>query len=1201
MANSIHVGPFDLHEQIGKGGMGEVWQGVHREQGVPVAMKVITADAARQPRYLEAFRNEVTAVARLDHPGIVWVLDYGTLAPSAEDQSKGSLVAGSPYLTMELASGGTLHGVMKDLDWPAVKRVLLELLDALSHAHARGVIHRDLKPGNVLLSTLGDVRPGLKLTDFGIARAMDFKPEETGSKPLGTLHYMAPEQVKAEWRSQGPWTDLYAVGCMAYRLISGRLPFKGMRTAALMHAQIHKNPPALTARFDVPEEVRDWVSTLMAKDPRHRFRRAADAAHALMTMKDPFAASADVTSLASQFSGGTRLPVEATALHRAFTPTALASEEQEDRADLTSRRLARMRQPQPRSWRRPIPTRASPKLHGAGLGLWGIRTVPLVGREAERDVLWNSLREARRKSAPRLAIVRGPTGTGKTRLVEWIGQRADEVGCALVLEGFCTADGALGQGLRDLFTRALRTTSLLDEDLRDHVQEQLESWSLADHHGLVEATCALVSPEATFQGRRLEDRERYDAALTLLRRFATERPLYLWLDNAHHDPDALAFARFWVGQTGPDERLPALLTLVVRDEDLAEHPEVGDEVEVVGSLPHTVVIALRDLKTSHRSTLVRGLLGLEPVLAAQVEQRTGGNPLFTIQLVTDWIGSNQLIVGADGFTLRDRSQATLPRSLDEVWRERMARMTAGLAHADEALEVAAVLGERVDLLEWSQVCDDPEGKAARSGHMYFRPEAARARHQLVGRLFDAHLAEETDDGWRFVHGLFRETILDQARRHDRLRRHHLAVARMLAIRQELGLPASDDQTGDSRRPAIDRDQERHAVHLVQGGRTEQALPMLLDAIARRTLTSLPGALELVGRTEAALQQTGLEASDGRWGRLAAARCELFLRLGRHRLAADRIGKLAADAERHDWRDLRIVARVLRLELATVLEEPGALEDATRLAALMGDDGPFDLWVRVQTALVTLHRQRGDVDRALAIASRVVERTDDRSEVRAAAGWALMGQLYRDQGQLDEALALFAHCVRAYRASDAHALELGRALLALGTAYQDRGSFRRAQDALREARRIFRRLGSGEVVHVLMALGELALTRESWRDAVLVWTLAGRASTQNRSISVRMRCHAGLIASTAGLRDWTNCARHLTDGERASESIRLASDRQSVPILLEAASLLERRRRSDLAMRALRLARRLVPASGRARTVEEIDRRLDALGTSSSHA
>ncbi|MCB9672089.1 MAG: protein kinase [Alphaproteobacteria bacterium] len=1182
MENVIHVGPFDLHELIGKGGMGEVWQGVHREQAVPVAVKVITAEAARQPRYLEAFRNEVTAVARLDHPGIVWVLDYGTISPTAEEESKGSLVAGSPYLTMEFASGGTLHGVMKELDWPAVKRVLLELLDALAHAHARGVIHRDLKPGNVLLARVGDVRPGLKLTDFGIARAMDFKPEETGSKPLGTLHYMAPEQVKAEWRQQGPWTDLYAVGCMAYRLISGRLPFKGMRTAALMHAQIHKSPPAMTPRFDMPDEVLDWVATLMAKDPQRRFRRAADAAHALLTMDDPYAENIDITSLAAQFDSGTRLPVEVTAMVQGFAPTALANEDMSRDEDLTASRLARLRQPQPRSWRRPIPTRPSPALHGAGLGLWGIRTVPLVGREAERDVLWNALREARRRGVPRVDIVRGPTGTGKTRVVEWIGQRADEVGCAIVLDGVCNKNGPMGQGLRDMFSRALRTAHLADEDLADHVQEVLESVGLADHDGLRDAACALVSPDATFAGVRLEDTERFETAWVLLRRMAQERPLYLWLDNAHYDPDALAFARWFASRATPDEPMPAVLTLVVRDEDLAESPEAAEEVASLIGMPETLVIELENLKKSHRSTLVRGLLGLQPVLAAQVEQRTGGNPLFTIQLVTDWVTSNMVVVGPDGFTLRDPEQATLPRSLDEVWRERMARMVDGLPGADRLLEIAAVLGERVDLIEWSQVSDDPEGKAASQGHMYFKPESARARHVLQTRLLDAQLAEETDDGWRFVHGMFRETVLDASRRAGRLRDLHRAVARMLELRDE-------------------PDVERHAVHLVQAGETEGAIPMLLQAVGRRTRTSLPAALELVGRTEAALQASRLPLSHRLWGEVAAARCELFVRLGRHRLAQERVGTLVEAARRHDWKDIHFLARLLRMELAVEIEEPSALDEALALQATIGPHTPVELSVRVWRAICHLNIRRGQLDKALDAASAVVSHTADLPEPLQAAGWSLMGAVCLARGEIDEALALFAHCVRVYRQDDSHALELGRSLLALGNAYQERGSLTRAQGSLREASRIFRRLGSGEAVHCLMGLGELALTRESYQDAVLVWTLAERASAQNRSLSVRLRCHCGLAASTAGLKDWTNCARHLADGERTSQSTRLAADLHSGPMLLEAASLLERRKRYDLAMRALRLARRLLQASGRANVVDEIDRRLERLSERSGSA
>src|SRR5688572_26071033 len=163
----IHLGPFELIEPIARGGMAEVWRGVHARQKVPVAIKVITSSRARHPEFLAAFQNEVQAVARLHHPSIVMIFDHGAVPAESARASGERLTAGSPYLAMELASWGALDRVRLPLKWDDLLRILLSLLDALAHAHARGVIHRDLKPGNILLSAPNDIRPGLKLTDFG--------------------------------------------------------------------------------------------------------------------------------------------------------------------------------------------------------------------------------------------------------------------------------------------------------------------------------------------------------------------------------------------------------------------------------------------------------------------------------------------------------------------------------------------------------------------------------------------------------------------------------------------------------------------------------------------------------------------------------------------------------------------------------------------------------------------------------------------------------------------------------------------------------------------------------------------------------------------------------------------------------------------------------------------------------------------------
>src|SRR5688500_3515019 len=130
--------------------MGEVWRARHVHQRVPVAVKVLTAKGSSRPMFVESFRNEVRAVAALDHPHIAMVLDYGSVPEEAAKQGAGELVAGTPYLSMELVEGDTLADHLGTLEWRTIERVLRGLLDALAHAHARGVIHRDLKLSNVL-------------------------------------------------------------------------------------------------------------------------------------------------------------------------------------------------------------------------------------------------------------------------------------------------------------------------------------------------------------------------------------------------------------------------------------------------------------------------------------------------------------------------------------------------------------------------------------------------------------------------------------------------------------------------------------------------------------------------------------------------------------------------------------------------------------------------------------------------------------------------------------------------------------------------------------------------------------------------------------------------------------------------------------------------------------------------------------------
>ena len=247
--------------------MAEVWEGVHIEQKVPVALKILTGSAVQSSLFLGAFRNELRAVAGLCHAKVVMVFDYGEVDAAAASSSGGRLTVGCPWLAMEFASGGSLREQCGQMSWEELRSTLLELLSALSHAHARGVIHRDIKPANALRCIEGDLRPGIKLTDFGLAYAAEWSGRL--SPTAGTPAYMAPEQRQGRVRDYGPWTDLYSLGRTAMALLTG-----SPGGNALAHARL-------------PEEFLSWLSRLLQREPTERFQCAADAMHTLRQIGGP--------------------------------------------------------------------------------------------------------------------------------------------------------------------------------------------------------------------------------------------------------------------------------------------------------------------------------------------------------------------------------------------------------------------------------------------------------------------------------------------------------------------------------------------------------------------------------------------------------------------------------------------------------------------------------------------------------------------------------------------------------------------------------------------------------------------------------------------------------------------------------------------------------------------------------------------------
>ena len=262
------IGKYRVLGQLGEGGMGRVFRGLHVALQRPVAIKVLYGNVVRDPVAMARFEREAKAAARARHPRIVETLDFGRLPD------------GRPYLVMELIEAETLRARLQHGGLPPADaiRIARGVAEALVAAHAVGVIHRDLKPGNVFV----DAHLEVKLGDFGAAKLLDPASESiTGSDvSIGTPHYMAPEQILNE--PVDSRTDLYALGCVLYQMLTGLTPFLGTDTRTVLAQHLHADVPVPSSPHRaLPRPVIDVVQSAMAKDPARRPQSATDMRAAL--------------------------------------------------------------------------------------------------------------------------------------------------------------------------------------------------------------------------------------------------------------------------------------------------------------------------------------------------------------------------------------------------------------------------------------------------------------------------------------------------------------------------------------------------------------------------------------------------------------------------------------------------------------------------------------------------------------------------------------------------------------------------------------------------------------------------------------------------------------------------------------------------------------------------------------------------------
>jgi serine/threonine-protein kinase len=256
---SLLAGRYEITAPIATGGMGEVWKARDRVLDRIVAAKVLRSEYTGDPSFLARFRNEARHTAGLTHPNIASVYDYGE---TVDDSGTQQLA----FLVMEFVEGQPLVSILHEegrlpVDWTL--HVLSQSADGLSAAHRAGVVHRDIKPGNLMVRPDGVV----KLTDFGIAQARDAAPLTRTGMVVGTAQYLSPEQ--AQGMEVTAASDVYSLGVVAYECLSGARPFDGASQVAIALAHINRPPPPLPA--EVPPAVRLLVERALAKDPADRF------------------------------------------------------------------------------------------------------------------------------------------------------------------------------------------------------------------------------------------------------------------------------------------------------------------------------------------------------------------------------------------------------------------------------------------------------------------------------------------------------------------------------------------------------------------------------------------------------------------------------------------------------------------------------------------------------------------------------------------------------------------------------------------------------------------------------------------------------------------------------------------------------------------------------------------------------------------
>jgi eukaryotic-like serine/threonine-protein kinase len=276
MDSRLLNGRYELKQKIGEGGMAVTWKAADTLLGREVAVKILRDGLSTAPQFLARFRQEAQAAASLSHEHIATVHDFGS------DN-------GTHYIVMEYVPGEDLRcHLRRDGPLPPLEAVdiAIQVTEALDAAHAKGIVHRDIKPANILLTDDGQV----KVTDFGIARALASADDTSTGTLLGSVHYVSPEQARGD--PTGPQADIYSLGAVLFEMLTGRPPFQASNLVAIVHKHIYDLPPsAHSVNQDIPLEVDGLILRCLAKDLTNRYATARELLNYLHVLRSHIVAA----------------------------------------------------------------------------------------------------------------------------------------------------------------------------------------------------------------------------------------------------------------------------------------------------------------------------------------------------------------------------------------------------------------------------------------------------------------------------------------------------------------------------------------------------------------------------------------------------------------------------------------------------------------------------------------------------------------------------------------------------------------------------------------------------------------------------------------------------------------------------------------------------------------------------------------------